>query len=165
MLDYMKYRDKYEYRDGVLVFASGAFKGRVAGRMDRKGYRRLIFSGMNFSHAKMVWVIHNGEIPEGLEIDHIDRDPSNDAIENLRLVTRRQNCLNSIRKPTPHNPIPGVFYFEERGRPPWIAQISINGKRTRLGRFNTQQEAIDARRAAETTRQDDLVYRVRPGAI
>jgi hypothetical protein len=40
---------------------------------------------------RVVWVCHNGPIPDGQEIDHIDMDKSNNNINNLRLVTHRQN--------------------------------------------------------------------------
>ena len=43
----------------------------------------------------------NGDIPDGMEIDHINRDRYDNRIENLRLVTKSQNSLNkttTIRK-------------------------------------------------------------------
>lgn len=41
-----------------------------------------------------VWQYHNGAIPKHLMIDHIDRDRSNNQIENLRLVTAKENRAN-----------------------------------------------------------------------
>ena len=35
------------------------------------------------------------DIPDGLEVDHIDRNPSNNRISNLRLVTSEGNSYNS----------------------------------------------------------------------
>ena len=43
---------------------------------------------------RQVWIYHNGEIPKGLVIDHIDRDRNNNQIENLRLVTHSENNKN-----------------------------------------------------------------------
>jgi hypothetical protein len=37
----------------------------------------------------------NEEIPEGLDIDHMDRDLSNNHINNLRAVTKKENAQNS----------------------------------------------------------------------
>jgi len=36
-----------------------------------------------------------GERPEGLVIDHIDRNPKNNRISNLRYVTHKENQYNS----------------------------------------------------------------------
>lgn len=36
---------------------------------------------------RWVWIIRNGEIPPGKELHHKDEDPSNNAIENLQLLT------------------------------------------------------------------------------
>jgi hypothetical protein len=44
----------------------------------------------------VVWETHFGPVPEGLEIDHIDGDKSNNAIGNLRLVTHAQNIQYGI---------------------------------------------------------------------
>lgn len=41
-------------------------------------------------HA-IVWEVHNGPVPAGLEIDHIDGNKSNSHLSNLRLVTHAQN--------------------------------------------------------------------------
>ena len=46
---------------------------------------------------RIVWEAFNGKIPEGHMIDHINRDKTDNRIENLRVVTRSQNVHNSIR--------------------------------------------------------------------
>lgn len=43
-----------------------------------------------------IWKAFNGEIPEGLQIDHIDTDRSNNSLSNLRLVTMDDNIHNSL---------------------------------------------------------------------
>jgi hypothetical protein len=46
---------------------------------------------------RIVWESFNGKIPNGLEIDHIDRNKHNNKLKNLRLVTHSENCLNRIK--------------------------------------------------------------------
>ena len=40
---------------------------------------------------RLVWQNFVGEIPDGLEIDHLDGNPRNNSIENLQLLSRRDN--------------------------------------------------------------------------
>jgi hypothetical protein len=40
--------------------------------------------------------MHSGPIPEGLVIDHIDADPANNRIENLRLASVAHNNTRSF---------------------------------------------------------------------
>lgn len=59
---------------------------------------------------RIVWEVHNGPIPAGMEIDHIDMDKTNNHISNLRLVTHAENIRSaraikgnwSPRKLQPH---------------------------------------------------------------
>ena len=44
---------------------------------------------------RLVWETFKGEIPEGLEIDHIDNNRKNNSLSNLQLVTRAEN--NKLR--------------------------------------------------------------------
>lgn len=46
-----------------------------------------------FLHRE-VWEYHNGKIPQGMMIDHIDRDRTNNSISNLRIVNAKENRAN-----------------------------------------------------------------------
>jgi hypothetical protein len=62
--------------------------GSFAGRPHLKNrHIRVGFDGMYMYAHHIVWLLHGNEIPIGLEIDHIDRDCTNNHIKNLRLVT------------------------------------------------------------------------------
>lgn len=50
-----------------------------------------------FSAHRVVWNLFNGEIPKGLVIDHIDGNPLNNNIKNLRVVSQAENNRNSAR--------------------------------------------------------------------
>lgn len=83
--------------------------------------------------------MHNGAIPRGLEVDHIDRDRTNNLLSNLRTVTASSNQLNTKDRPSKFG----------RG----IKQISSGkfGARTHnrwLGSFDTVEEAQAARQSA-----------------
>lgn len=55
--------------------------------------------------AKKTYLVHRlvaqtflGEIPEGYQVDHINRCPSANFLSNLRIVTPSQNCRNTSRQ-------------------------------------------------------------------
>ena len=84
-----------EYRDGLLYWKKCTSRtgtgpnqpGKIAGcKSGAYGYKVLNFRNVQYSQHRIVWEMHNGVIPEGLSIDHIDRDKQNNRIENLRLA-------------------------------------------------------------------------------
>jgi hypothetical protein len=75
-----------------------------------------------------------------LMINHIDFNKSNNKIDNLELVTNRENQCHSIKA---KNKFIGVSYHKIYKV--WTAQIMINGKLKYLGRYQTQEDAYNAR--------------------
>ena len=63
------------------------------GKKSEIGYAKQDKKLHIFLHV-YVWKLKNGEIPEGFEVDHIDRDGLNCQISNLRLATKSENCCN-----------------------------------------------------------------------
>jgi len=56
--------------------------------------------GRNYKAHRLAWLWCHGPIPEGLEVDHKDSNPANNAISNLRLATSQQQKANTkSRKP------------------------------------------------------------------
>ncbi len=94
-----------------------------------------------------VWEKHNGKIPEGYLVDHIDRFPENNCINNLRLVDKSLNSLNSDIRKNNSSGVTGVSFYEKRQC--WRAFINYGGKRYELGRRKNKEEAIKLRLKAE----------------
>jgi len=86
----------------ILQFMWRAFDWKpLVGTLDAAGYRVASWS-IRDDHGKVlkrafcrvhriVWELHNGPVPEGLEIDHIDGDKQNNDIINLRIVSHSEN--------------------------------------------------------------------------
>lgn len=83
-----------------------------------------------------------GEIPDGLEIDHIDGNGLNNTKDNLRLCTHEQNLKNRKGNSDPGktSQFKGV-YKDSRQSVRWRAQIRVSGKTLKLGDFGTELEA------------------------
>lgn len=77
---------------------------------------------------------------KGMVIDHINRNKLDNRRCNLRLVSRSQNCLNVSRKKGVSSKYTGV----RKVRKKWQARITVNGKETYLGTFETDYLAAKA---------------------
>ena len=97
---------------------------------------------------RLVYMAFIGHIPDGMEVDHKDRDRSNNCYDNLRLATRSQNAANSTKKRTNTSGYKGVSKSKSKVKTRWYAGIEVMGKYHYLGTFDTPQEASAAYRAA-----------------
>lgn len=121
------------------------YAGRSAGHEDRRGYRQLALpDGTRTLAHRVVWVWHNGTIRGGLEIDHIDGNPRNNRIENLRAVSHSENQKNRAKPKTNTSGNANVKWLPERRK--WRARGFIGGSK-HLGYFSKEQEAVAAVRA------------------
>ena len=89
---------EYDENTGVFTWVHACRKpflrGRRADREGANGYRYLKIGQRNWSASRLAYELAFGEIPDGLEIDHINRDNTDNRASNLRVVTREQNLAN-----------------------------------------------------------------------
>ena len=84
--------------------------------------------------------------PDGLLIDHKDRNGLNNTRTNLRIATAKQNIANS--KPQGILNLKGVSRTTRHKTKQFVAQGSIGGKTKNLGYYATKEEAAKAYRIA-----------------
>jgi hypothetical protein len=142
-------RDIFIYRDGILYWKDLTDYhcrnkiGDIAGAFDKKtGYERISLFGVKFQTHRLIWIYHNGDIPEDMTIDHKDLNKINNDIFNLRLATRAQQRYNSKTRIDNICGLKGVYFHNQSKK--WTAQGQLNGKRVYLGRFSTKEEAKEA---------------------
>jgi hypothetical protein len=87
----------------------------------------------------VIWFLIRGESPTKM-IDHIDGNKLNNRIENLRLVSQRENCMN--QKIHRNGRLVGATFHKNSGK--WRSDIKINNKQLWLGIFKTPQLAHEA---------------------
>lgn len=112
---------------------------------DKKGYPYGFLFKSRWPKHRIVWAFHRGDIAG--EIDHIDGNPSNGRIENLRDVSRATNMRNKRTYNRNSSGFRGVYWSKAMQK--WRVAISLNGKERHQGYFGSFDDAVAARKAAE----------------
>ena len=121
--------------------------GSVAGTIHKStGYRVIKIKGVLYRAHRLLWLWHFNAWPED-QIDHIDGDPLNNHIDNLRVVTHQENLKNQKIYDNNKSGVTGVNFDEKSQK--WHARIMADGKRKHLGYFDNFEDAVAARKAAE----------------
>jgi hypothetical protein len=134
---------RYEPTTGDLWWTEEApvkVANKKANAKDPLGYICLKVNGRMFKGHRLAWLLVHGEFPKG-HIDHINGNPSDNRIENLRDVSRSINMQNE-RKARTHN-LTGLLGVSPNGSG-WRSEIRIAGKKKNLGTFSTSQQAHKA---------------------
>lgn len=122
--------------------SSQSKEGSVAGGDDGRGYWRVRCNDKRFKVHRVVALLAGIITEEEFNnptciIDHIDGNPSNNLVENLRKTSQRINCGN--RKEHRGGSRIGATFERRTGR--WFSRISLKGKTRYLGTFDTEEEA------------------------
>lgn len=126
--------------DRICNSWNSTYSGKVAGCLDGKGYIKITLFDQGYRAHRVAWALYYNEWPPAdMEIDHIDADPLNNRISNLRLVTRSQNECNKRKRRNTKSSFKGVSWNSQKGK--WMATAAINGKVRHVGFFATEIEA------------------------
>jgi hypothetical protein len=126
------------------------FAGQAAGS-DHRGYCIIGIEYTLHAAHRLAWLHFHGE-PVPKIIDHIDGDPGNNRIANLRAATHTQNMANSGMRRNNRSGAKGVRKRGER----FLVQIAIDGKLRHIGSFPTLEEAAQAYRDAAARLHGDF---------
>lgn len=148
MITQERLKQLFDYEDGKLIrkisrgrgasscrWASGTPIGSKSGK--------YIIANVDYCSYKLhrlIWLWHFGAMPEK-HIDHIDGNPMNNKIENLREVTEAQNAQNQ-RTARANNRlgVQGVYRVHNRYR----SVLTTDGKSKHIGYFDTPELAHKA---------------------
>lgn len=96
MLTSARLHELFEYKDGMIFWkndmTANKVAGRAAGSINSKGYLITGIDGKTYLNHRIIFLMHHGYLPS--LIDHIDRNRTNNNIDNLRGASRRTNALN-----------------------------------------------------------------------
>jgi hypothetical protein len=134
----------YDPKTGIMRWAQrkpGRQTNKEAGTLSKAGYRQVVIDYKIYTVHRLAWLYVYGNFPKkDEEIDHINRNKSDNRIENLRLATKIENGQN--RKENSNNKLglKGVCFFGGK----YISQIKVFEKRIKLGCFDSPELAYAA---------------------
>jgi len=96
---------------------------------------------------RIAWLIYYGEWPKN-QIDHINQDPIDNRIKNLRDVTNAENGKNQRLHSNNTSGYIGVSFYKHKRYKKYRARIRINTILKHLGYYDTAEEAAAARAVA-----------------
>lgn len=106
--------------------------GSVAGTLSTCGYIKIKLCKRQYPAHRLAFIYMNGTVTKNF-IDHIDRNPSNNAFENLRECTSSQNLFNTQKRVNNTSGYKGVFWHKKDCR--WVASATVKGVKKHLGNF------------------------------
>lgn len=144
---------EYDPETGALTWkpreGNNRFNAKLAGKPAISqlsgGYLIGRFRGVNLKAHRVAWAIHYGEWPNGW-IDHVNGNPSDNRISNLRIVDPVGNAQNQRLKSSNKSGEQCISWFERDAK--WMVKITKNRQQIHIGYFDDLRDAVIARDAA-----------------
>lgn len=140
-------RSLFFYKDGNLYWKQqintrtkiGMKAGCLVGGGGRAGVPRykVKYDGKMYRVHRLIYLMHHNVLPK--VIDHIDGDPHNNRIENLREANLSQNAWNMRLSKRNKSGVKGVLWDIRRNM--WLARCMTNGKDKHIGYFKDLESA------------------------
>lgn len=116
------------------------------GTISKCGYYRttinycgtISFSGNIHQLVAMVFLNHK-KCGLGAVVDHINHNKLDNRVENLRVISHRENIGHTSKETA--SKYPGVWFHKGSKQRPWATNIYVNGKNKYIGTFKTEKEA------------------------
>ena len=111
-----------------------------------KGYQYVILRKDNIrKNCKIHRLVADAFLENPLNkkyVDHIDNDPKNNKLSNLRWATSKENQGNRSKGKNTSSCYKGVSWHSKNKK--WHAQIKLNGKKYHIGSFKNEEDAARA---------------------
>jgi len=137
-MDTQEAKNLFDYVEGYLYWkqpGKGRKVGNQVGCKNKLGYYQCKVNGKQWYVHRIIWLWHENNLEDGMQIDHIDRNPSNNKIENLRQVTAKKNRQNNGGK---------FVRLKTKGKWKWweaYAPRTGSSHAKTIGCFKTKEEA------------------------
>lgn len=131
------------YENGILYWKTTLKK---AGYKRKDGYVQGIrLNGSNYLAHRIIFLLHYGYMPD--VVDHIDGNPANNSIENLRESSTQTNQYNRKLNKDNTSGVKNVYFARNRNK--WRVEIKVNKRKRSFGSYEdlelAELVAIEAR--------------------
>lgn len=123
-----------------MVSVANILAGPVNPKPSKNGYLRMHIDGRLYYLHRLAWLYVYGEWPK--EVDHIDGNPVNNKINNLRNCSHKQNMQNMSTKTIAVSGLKGAYWHPICQM--WQAKIRYDNRTKSLGYFHSPEEAHQA---------------------
>lgn len=142
LLDYEPTTGKFRWRARDNPRWDVGHAGKEAGSPHSEGYIKVQIDGRRYYAHRLAWLHVHGTWPEP-QIDHINRNRSDNRLANLRPATQSQNQSNAAMPISQASGVRGVLW---NGRK-WVAKITVKRQPIHIGCFDDLAAARAARSA------------------
>lgn len=111
------------------------------GPTDRLGYGILAIGGKRYPAHRWAYQQTHGEVPQGLDIDHICQNPPCCNVRHLRVATKKQNAENRNRANRNNKSSGSLGVGYDKVNSAWTAKVMHNRKQYWGGRWETKELA------------------------
>lgn len=114
--------------------------------IDKNGYVvSALFDKLIYMHRLVLNCLEDA----GCDVDHIYHKKFDNRKSELRICKHKDNCKNTKLRTNNNTGVTGVSIRKEKCKKKYRAIICVDGKDIKLGSFETFEEAVQARKAAE----------------
>lgn len=141
--EYLSYDPETGVFRWIKKSSNRAVVGSVAGCRDKRhNYIVIRLNGVLFRDQRLACAMSGVDI-EGKVVDHINGDPSDNRLVNLRACSHSENMKNlSSHNDNVYSGWKGVSKDPRSGK--WYSRIHLDGKTLYLGSFSDEREAAEA---------------------
>lgn len=121
-------------------------QGDVVGSLQNTGYLATSIGNKHYLIHRLIWMYVKGYFPT--QIDHINHNKLDNRWDNLREVSNTENIRNCSLSKNSRVKVNGVSYIARLDK--FRAYIMVNRKQINLGVFVRIEDAIEARKEADS---------------
>lgn len=157
--EYLMQQVSYDMETGEFTWLKSGpgrpkHRNALAGSMHWTGYKSIRIGGTSYLSHRLAYLFVTGHWPPE-NVDHINRDRSDNRWSNLREATFSENSQNSNGKTSIRKSKFKGTYLDKRVNR-WTSSIRSKGKRYYLGYFDLEEDAAKAYAEASILHHGDF---------